>query len=119
MGDPRVGAVDLEATDEIPGTPLIAFDAEVTQLAATSTRFALDILLDRNPPEFPYSAYLIGFKEAWVFEAPFDTRPISIEVPSANAQGSAPNQAEKNKQAADALLEIVKQQTDANADTSA
>lgn len=100
------------------GPPLIAFDAEVTQFAAALTRFALDILLERTPSEFPYSAYLIGFKQAWVFDAPFDTRPISVEMPVAGAATPIANQPE-TQQAADVLLALIKQETHANADSSA
>lgn len=112
---PFARATNYDAATDA-GSPLIAFDAEVTQFAATLTRFALDILLDRTPSEFPYSAYLIGFKQAWVFDAPFDTRPISVEIPTL---GTAPttNQSE-TQQAGDVLIALIKQQTDANADTS-
>lgn len=100
------------------GPPIIAFDAEVTQFAATLTRFSLDILLDRTPSEFPYSTYLIGFKQAWVFDAPFDTRPISVETPITGTATPSAHQSE-TQQAADALLALIKQETDANADSSA
>lgn len=100
------------------GPPLIAFDAEVSQFAAMLTRFALDILLDHTPPEFPYSAYLIGFKQAWVFDAPFDTRPINVEVPTAEVATPTSDQSE-TQQVADVLLALIKQETDANADSSA
>lgn len=113
---PFVRAIDYDAPAGA-GPPLVAFDAEVTQFAATLTRFALDILLDRTPSEFPYSAYLIGFKRAWVFEAPFDTRPINVEMPSAAMSGPPTSQSE-TQQATDVLLELIKQQTGANADTS-
>ena len=59
--------------------PLIAIDAEVSQLASVMTRFTLDALLDREQSEFPHSAYLIGLKQAWIFSAPFDTHPIYVE----------------------------------------
>ncbi len=65
--------------------PIIAFDAEVTQFAATLTAFALDTLLLREPSAFPYSAYLIGYKSEWIFEAPFHTQPILVNTPGVEA----------------------------------
>jgi hypothetical protein len=66
---------DVEGDDR---APLIASDAEISQFAAMATRFALDAALEPEPSEFPQSAYLIGFKRAWIFSAPFDTQPISL-----------------------------------------
>lgn len=100
------------------GPPLIAFDSEVGQFSATLTRFALDTLLDRAPSEFPHSAYLIGFKRAWVFEAPFDTRPIDIEAPSSDSEDTATNE-DSLRTAAEALRTLAKQHGDANSDPSA
>lgn len=113
---PFAHATNYDAPADV-GPPLIAFDAEVTQFAATLTRFVLDILLDHTPSEFPYSAYLIGFKRAWVFTAPFDTQPISVEIPTEGPTRLPTNQPEK-QQATDILLDLIKQ-ADANVDTSA
>lgn len=62
--------------------PLTAFDSEVAQLAAVITRFVVDALLAPTTSEFPYSVYLLGFKKAWIFTAPFDARPLILDTPA-------------------------------------
>jgi ubiquitin-protein ligase len=56
--------------------PLIAYDSDVGLIATSLTRFVIDAALQRNPSHFPSSAYLIGLRREWIFEQPFDTRPI-------------------------------------------
>ncbi|MES0881812.1 ThiF family adenylyltransferase [Roseibium sp. SCP14] len=58
--------------------PFIADDADVSIIAAHATRLALDILQGEET-SFPNSAYAIGLKKAWIFEAPFDTWPIDLQ----------------------------------------
>lgn len=58
--------------------PLTADDADVSVIAAHAARFALDILLERDPSHYPESAYAIGLAPGLVFEQPFQTWPISI-----------------------------------------
>lgn len=58
--------------------PLIADDAEVTIIAAHITRLAIDILV-RNETIFPHSAYVVGLRHEWIFNAPFETFPIDFE----------------------------------------
>ncbi len=100
---------DVEGEDT---PPLMTFDADVSQFSSTLTRFVLDALLERNPSEFPYSAYLIGFKRAWIFSAPFDTHPISIEPPSGD-HVNPPNESIANTEDAIAFLaNLVKQRVD-------
>ncbi|SFM52141.1 E2 family protein B [Halopseudomonas yangmingensis] len=60
------------------GGPLIADDADVSVVAAHLSRFAIDLLARPGSTIFPYSAYLIGMAERWVFTAPFDVRPIDL-----------------------------------------
>jgi hypothetical protein len=57
--------------------PLVADDADVTVIAAHMTRLVLDALL-RSESVFPQSAYAVGLKSGWIFQAPFDTWPISL-----------------------------------------
>jgi sulfur-carrier protein adenylyltransferase/sulfurtransferase len=59
------------------GNILAASDADVSVISAHGARFAVDTLLRRNPSHFPYSMYLIGLEQAWVFEAPFSVMPIA------------------------------------------
>jgi len=60
------------------GAPLIADDADVTVIAAHLSRFATDLIARPEATIFPYSAYLIGLSERWLFSAPFDVRPIDL-----------------------------------------
>lgn len=60
------------------GRPMIADDAEVSIIASHATRFATDILSRPEASIFPVSAYLVGFSSEWIFDQPFDTRPIDL-----------------------------------------
>ena len=63
--------------DDAP--PLVADDAEVTIIAAHITRLVVDILV-RDETVFPQSAYAIGLRREWIFNAPFETFPIELEA---------------------------------------
>lgn len=67
----QAGGYDVEQEQ-----PMIAYDSDVGQIAASLTRFAIDAALQRNPSQFPYAVYLIGLRREWIFDQPFDTRPI-------------------------------------------
>lgn len=60
---------------------LIADDADVTVIAAHASRLAIDTLIGRTPSSFPYSVYMIGLAAGWIFDQPFDTRPIDVGAP--------------------------------------
>ena len=63
--------------------PMIADDADVTAIAAHAARLAIDTLIPRVPSMFPVSVYMIGLAERWVFQQPFDTRPIDVGLAAA------------------------------------
>jgi hypothetical protein len=63
------------------GPPLIADDADVSVIAAHAARFAIDILVGREPSLFPHSVYAIGLGIGSVFTQPFDTSPIDVGPP--------------------------------------
>ncbi|MCK1707726.1 MULTISPECIES: ThiF family adenylyltransferase [unclassified Bradyrhizobium] len=63
--------------------PMIADDADVTAIAAHAARLAIDTLIPRAPSMFPTSVYMIGLSQRWVFQQPFDTRPIDVGVAAA------------------------------------
>lgn len=67
------------------GTPLISDDADVSVIASHLSRFAIDLFARPDATIFPYSAYLIGLAERWIFTAP-STRVQSI---SARVTGGA------------------------------
>lgn len=70
------GVLDYQLEDA-RGSVLAASDADVSVISAHAACLAVDTLLERNPSQFPYSMYLIGLEQAWVFEAPFSTIPIA------------------------------------------
>jgi sulfur-carrier protein adenylyltransferase/sulfurtransferase len=108
----RTTTYDVEGA----AAPLIAFDADVTQFAGVMTSFALDAVIERAEPVFPHSAYILGFRKEWIFEAPFDTRPISVEIEEV-AESAGANE-EEQKTVLAVLGAIAKQQTDANANSA-
>jgi len=112
---PFRAAPGYDVSDE--SVALVAYDAEVSQFAAAMTSFALDTLLDRSPAAFPYSAYLIGFKAEWIFEAPFDTRPILIQPSPEEARETSEEQVAEGKEAVAVLVELINKRV--NADASA
>lgn len=57
--------------------PLVADDADVSVLAAHMTRMTLDALT-RKDSLFPHPAYAVGLKAEWIFDAPFDTWPVTL-----------------------------------------
>jgi hypothetical protein len=56
----------------------VADDADVTVIASHLSRFVIDYLSRPEVSQFPYSTYVIGLKEKWIFSAPFDVRPVDL-----------------------------------------
>ena len=77
---PPPRAIDYETRES--GPPMIADDADVTVIASHAARLAIDTLIPRNPSMFPHSVYMIGLAQGWIFNQPFDTRPIDVGPPS-------------------------------------
>lgn len=71
------------------GAPMIADDADVAQIAASLTRFAIDTLLAKTESSFESSAYMIGLRKEWIFAGAFDTWPVDLGPPSACAREAA------------------------------
>ncbi len=66
-------------------TPMIADDADVSVISSHLTHFAADVLRGPANSNYPYSVYVIGLRKEWLFEEPFDTRPIDVSgVKSSN-----------------------------------
>lgn len=84
------------------GTPLVADDADVSVIAAHTTRMVIDLLVRPEESIFPVSAYAIGLSSQWLFEQPFDTRAIDL-IP----QGEWGETVEAMD--ADAMIEILKE----------
>lgn len=72
----QAGGYDIEGQ-----VAVIATDSDVTLIAGALSRFVLDTLLHAKESQYPYSVYLLGFRNEWIFSQPFDTRPITIEGP--------------------------------------
>ena len=64
-----------------PNAPAIADDADVTVIAGHAARMAIDLLIPRDPSLFPHSVYMIGLAGDWIFDQPFETRPIDVGPP--------------------------------------
>lgn len=62
-------------------TLMQATDADVAAFAAHLSAFALDTLTDAEPSNYDAHAYLVGLKRAWLFNGPFDARPIEVDAP--------------------------------------
>lgn len=62
----------LEQANEV----YVASDADVSALAASMTQFCLDALCAPQDSAYPVAAYLMGYRNYWEFQGPFDTRPI-------------------------------------------
>lgn len=58
--------------------PMIADDADVSVISAHLTQFAADALRESTGSEYPHSVYVIGMRKEWLFEQPFDIRPVDV-----------------------------------------
>ena len=81
------GITDYTAVDN-EGRIIVASDPDITVIAANATKLALDILIEHEPPEFPYSLYLIGLSRKGIFKAPFDTTAIDPKNTQSNISDS-------------------------------
>lgn len=93
------------------GVTWIADDADVSVIAAHVARFAIDMLIGRDPSLFPNSVYAIGMDKGSVFEAPFDTRPIVVGAPLPTVPRAVLSQEEIQEQF-NALVEIISASVD-------
>lgn len=98
------------------GPTLIADDADVTVIAAHAARYAIDLLIPRSPSAFPHSVYLIGLRDGWVFDQPFDTRPIEVgPAPESNPEATDPRiLAEETAR----LMQLLKNLSDASSSSA-
>ena len=80
---PQQAAHDYNLEDA-EGRVLAASDADVSIIAHYAARLASDTLIAAGASGYPYSMYLIGLGQAWIFEAPFATVPIATESFRAN-----------------------------------
>lgn len=112
MGEPwdRTGSGYASTGDE--GAPLVADDADVGVIAAHLARLAIDTLLGRTPSDFPYAAYFVGLRRAWIFREPFDTHPVDVGGPS-EEPGRAETPDEMVRENVAFLISLLPEQTGA------
>jgi hypothetical protein len=74
---PADAGIDYAAgPDDQP--PMIADDADVSVISAHLTHLAADALRGAENSDYPHSVYVIGLRKEWLFEQPFDTRPVDV-----------------------------------------
>lgn len=76
---PADAAIDYAAGPD-DQSPMIADDADVSAISAHLTQFAADTLRSAHESDYPQSVYVIGFRKEWIFEQPFDTRPVDVSA---------------------------------------
>ena len=76
-----LGADHQYETRDDSDTTLIADDADVSVIAAHTTRIVVDALLQSVVSSYSHPVYLIGLKKGWIFSGPFDTYPIDVGPP--------------------------------------
>lgn len=104
------------AIENEEGEVLVASDADVAIIAHHAVHLVPDCF---TPPErsiFPYSMYLLGLTKGWVFEAPFDTRPISTESYSVEGWDNGKKQ-ELGPEDIQFLCDILKKDDNATSNT--
>jgi hypothetical protein len=69
---------DIDYGSEHDEQAMIADDADVSVISAHLSRMALDTLRPSDQSDYPESAYLIGLRREWIFEAPFETRAVTL-----------------------------------------
>ncbi|MBP0639867.1 ThiF family adenylyltransferase [Cupriavidus sp. AcVe19-6a] len=66
------------AADPDDQAPMIADDADVSVISSHLTGFAADALRGQESSDYPHSVYVIGLRKEWLFEQPFETRPLDV-----------------------------------------
>ncbi len=91
--------------------PAVADDGDVAVIAAHASRMAIDALLRPGTSLFPNPAYVIGLRRGWIFDAPFDTRPIDFVPEGSWAPAPTP---ERTVEALDFMASLFEQGEDAD-----
>jgi len=91
--------------------PAVADDGDVAVIAAHTSRMAVDVLLRPEASSFPHPAYVIGLRRSWIFEAPFDTRPIDFVAEGSWAVAPPP---ERTAEALNFMLSLFEPEIDAD-----
>ena len=105
------------ATETPDGKVLTASDSDVGIIAHHAARLVPDCFVPAEQAKFPYSMYLIGLTQAWVFEAPFATIPISMSGRS-TAGWDADSTKEYSQDNINFLSALIEKQTNAIANST-
>jgi hypothetical protein len=105
------------AAETEDGEVLVASNADVAIIAHHAARFVPDCFTPRERSKFPHSMYLIGLARGWVFEAPFDTIPISMASYSV-AGWNNDKKSELGPENAEFLLGLIQKQDNATTNTT-
>lgn len=81
----------------VDGETFIASDADVSALAAAMSQLALDTLCGSSATDYPYAAYLLGFRKFWEFKQPFETVPIDCSGAIVEPGAAAPLTAQEEE----------------------
>ena len=95
--EPPESLIDYAATNNDEQI-VIANDADVTFIATSLSAMVLDILLEREPSNFPNPAYFIGLARSWIFEQPFHVIPVSCSADVNWSTTVPPDEATHNKE---------------------
>lgn len=107
----KFATVEPYGIENEAGEVMIASDADVSVIASHLTRLVADTVLETEPPMFPYSMYLIGLSKSWIFEEPFDTRPIQTDhLPKRSKQQEATD--EERKKTIDFIQTLLEKDND-------
>ncbi len=114
---PVLKTSDNYSAETEDGEVLVASDSDVAVIAHHAARFVPDCLVSPDRGNFPYSMYLIGLAKGWVFQAPFDTIPISMESYCVTGWNDDKN-ADLGSDNTKFLLDLFERQNDATDGTS-
>jgi hypothetical protein len=99
------------------GHVLAASDADVSIIAYHAARLVVDTALGHDPSLYPYSMYLIGLAQWWVFKAPFHTIPIDTAGVRSTAAETA-HSAEEWERGFQFLTQLLEKESDAASSSS-
>lgn len=74
---------------------------------------AIDALVNADASEFPHPAYVMGFTKGWIFQEPFDVRPLDF---TAEGEWQLKVSTEQATDALEYMAKLIEQ--DENADRS-
>lgn len=98
--DPYMAEIDKEQV-------MIASDADVSVIASHMSKLSADSVLESKLSKYPYSMYLIGMANNWIFDAPFDTRPIKTDRYVGKEDFVSDDNEEENNKGIDFIISLL------------